>query len=261
MKLFKTIALFIILLLVGATFDSCSDDDDNDKIQPIRINDGLVGIGLSYPSNPYICNLTGGDGNYTVESNDKEVVTVEMNSSVDFKINVIALGETTITITDQSQNTETLSVTVDYRNDKFAVKHLDITIVGDLTENEKKAISEKYLSQVPVKVNGGYKFIYSEAPYDKGTVTIYPDVYEDKGVETTFEMKKTEYDYPNISNLAYEIVIDGEKRTFFRGYYKPSTRESEVRPKALMEDITAKVQVDYPNVKSVYTSQVVEYQW
>lgn len=107
MKRLKTITLFITLLLLGSTFYSCTDN--------ITLEDGETSLSLFYPSFDKIYTLKGGDHNYSIKSNNEEVVVVEMSSKSKFNVKVIGLGETTITVTDQSNNTLNLDVNVGYQ--------------------------------------------------------------------------------------------------------------------------------------------------
>ena len=255
MKRLKAVTLLITLLLLGGTFYSCTDN--------ITIEDGETSLSLFYPSFDKIYTLKGGDHNYSIKSNSEEVVVVEMSSKSEFNVKVIGLGETTIMVTDKSKNTLDIDVNVGYQTIMYPIGKLDITIMGDLSEEEKKAISEKYLAKTPVKAKGGYKFVHSIAPYNKGIVTIYKDTYGNDGIETTFEFKSGNCTEPPY----YELLIDGEVRTFRERISDPPNID-EMRFKnemipltlSLVEDITEKVQLEYPNAKFVQTSQVVEYE-
>lgn len=255
MKLFKFSLLYIPMFVLSTLFFSCSDDDT----RPITLKDreGTM-IRLTYPNeNEYSFPLQGGDGNYSVKSNDDKVVKAEMISAIDFRLTIIAVGETTVSITDNSQNTLVLNIVVDYLTNKFVIVKHDIEIVGgDLTENEKQAIKEKYLAEIPVKVGGGYKFIYTDV-LNESKAIIYPDTYGDKGIETTFTIKELE-NTEGVKTGAYEVAIQDEKRVFVLQRYYPSTKMTVSYPVALIEDITKKVQTEYPKAELVFTSQVVD---
>lgn len=245
------LALFTVIVLI---LSSCNDDNPS----PISLKDREDRtIRLTYPNeNEYSFSLQGGDGNYSVKVVDDKVVKAEMVSAVDFRLKVIAIGETTVTIMDNSQNRLVLNIIVDYLTNRFVIVKHDIEIVGgDLTENEKQAIKEKYLAEIPVKEGGGYKFIYTETSNDSKAI-IYPDTYGDKGIETTFIIKELE-NAEGVKAEAYEVVIQDEKRIFVLQRYYPSTKMTPSYPVALIEDITKKVQVEYPKAELVFTSQVV----
>ncbi|MBK5722689.1 pilus assembly protein N-terminal domain-containing protein [Dysgonomonas sp. Marseille-P4677] len=252
----KTKILFIYLL--SLCLFSCSDDDN---VKPITLVDrDETTISLYYPrATGYGFPLQGGDGNYSVKSNNDKVITAEMISPIDLSLTAVGIGETTVVITDNSQNMLVLNISVNYETHRFIVKQHDIRVFGgDLTENEKKEISENCLAEIPVKVNGGYEFIFTDVANNKGKAIIYTDSYGSKGIETTFEMKEIKDKIiPESASWGYEVIINNEKRTFVQGRYIPSTKATEPVTIALMEDITQNVQVEYPKAELVYTSQVI----
>lgn len=245
------LALFTVIVLI---LSSCNGDSSS----PISLKDREdTTIRLTFPNeNEYSFPLQGGDGKYSVKVGNDKVVKAEMISTVDFRLKIIAIGETTVTIMDNSQNRLVLNIIVDYLTNKFIIVKHDIEIVGDdLTENEKQAIKTKYLSEIPVKEGGGYKFIYADTPDDSKAI-IYPDTYGEKGIETTFIIKELE-NAEGVKTQAYEVVIQDENRVFVLQRYYSSTKMTPAYPVALIEDITKKVQVEYPKAELVFTSQVV----
>ncbi|MDR2920235.1 MAG: hypothetical protein LBV72_12840 [Tannerella sp.] len=262
MKTFKFLLLIAAVLTTGTIFFACSDDDDLKPITLKYLEDTT--ISLYYPNNTgYSFPVEGGDGHYSVKSSDNDVVKAEMISPIDFRLEIVGIGETTVTVTDNSQNSLTLNVVVDYESHSFAIKQHDVTVVGDgLTENEKKAIREAQLARIPVKVGGGYKFIFTDPENGKGKAIIYTDTFGGTGIETTFECKMFEYkNDPLLQARGYEIVINNEKRTFILDRYTPTVvikRYSENVTMALMEDVTLEVQLEYPKAETVYSSQVIE---
>lgn len=257
----KITIILIIISILFSGFSSCSDDDN---ITPITLKDyeGTI-IMLLYPSSSedgtsFI--LEGGDGSYSVKSGDDKIVTAVMSSATELRLKAISVGETTITITDNANNMLVLDISTDYKTHNFIVKKHDIEIIGgDLTENEKKAISEKYIAEIPVNVDGGYKFIYTDIANNKGKTIIYPKLLGYEGMESTFEIVKIESsNIPQSAKWGYEVVINKKKRILVQGVYYPSVKSSESTRIALLEDITLKVQKEYPKAELVYTSQLVQ---
>lgn len=257
MNLFK----FIITLSLGVLLFACSDDD---VLKPIALkNSNETTLRLNYPNNTeYYLSLQGGDGNYSVKSGNEKVVVAEMISSTDLSLKAVRIGQTTVIITDNSQNTLTLDIKVEYEMHNFVVEKHDIHIHGgDLTENEKKAIKEKHLAEIPVEVGGGCKFVLIDQPGGGyiGNATIYPNIFEVKGTATTFEiLENSNTSITESAGWGYEITINNEKRFLVLGIYTPSTKATEPIIEALMEDITHKVQIEYPKAELVYTSQVIK---
>lgn len=258
MKAKKTFGMFLILLAIG--FVGCSDDADSNPIT-LKDREGTT-FTLIYPgaATGYSYALQGGNGNYSVKSANEDVVKAEMTGSVDFRIKTINTGKTTVTITDNSQNTLVLDITVDYETYNFKIKLHDAIVIGDdLTTNEKKAIEEKVLADIPVKVGGGYKFIFTDRETSTGKAIIYTEVFGGTGIETTFEYKKLSYESGS-STWGYEIFLNNEKRLLFINRYYPSTKSDQVVPIALVEDVTEKIKREFPKVDHVGSFQVIDTQ-
>ncbi|MDD4631855.1 MAG: hypothetical protein PHQ77_06385 [Proteiniphilum sp.] len=259
----KTKFLFGILVLFLGTinFVGCNDDDN---LKPIELRDREgTSISIFYPpASGYSFSLQGGDGNYKIISENPEVVTAEMISSVDFRLEAKSIGEAKVTITDNSQNILTLNVSIIYETINIVIEAHDVFIDGgDLTGNEKKAIQEKQLVEIPVKVGGGYKFIYTDYEDEDrgGKAIVYPEKFGSNGIETTFKKKRITIDETtNSFTIGFEIDINNEKRLLVLSRYYPSTKSEALVPIALFEDVTSKVQVEYPKAESVFTAQVIE---
>lgn len=152
MKTIKFLMLSIVALTISTIFCACDSDDD---LPPITIRDtDNTAIKLIYPNTyPIGYTIEGGDGNYSVTSDNPEIVlpkiiqvtdasATDMNLSLEAK----GLGTAKVTITDKSQNLLTLVVVVDYMTMYFIIEKHDIQITGnELTDKEKKAISDNIL--------------------------------------------------------------------------------------------------------------------
>lgn len=258
MKTKNSMLIGVLSLII--CFAGCRDDDNQKPLELKDIEGTAVTIYFDSEPPVHSYTLQGGDGNYKIKSENSEVVTAEMISSVDFRLEAKNIGETTVTIIDNSQNILTLNVHIQYRTNQIIIKAHDVFIVGDdLAGNEKKAIQEKQLAEIPVKVGGGYKFIFTDYPSQAGKAIIYPEKFDSNGIETTFKTQKITIDESTESaTTGYEIVINDEKRLLVISRYYPSTRAETLVPMALLEDVTSKVQVEYPKAESVFTVQVIE---
>lgn len=247
------------MLLLIIFFAGCDDDKPN-PIELRNVEGTSLTILFDSETPAYSYALQGGDGNYMVLSENAEIVTAEMISSIDFRLEAKSIGETKVIITDGSQNILTLHVNITYLTHRFVVAAHDVYIDGDdLTGNEKKAIQQKQLAEIPVKPGGGYKFVFTDYENRSGEAIVYPEKYGSNGIETTFEERKISIDEANkITRPGYEIVINEEKRLLVLSNYHPSARFSMPVPVALFEDVTSKVQVEYPRAESVRTAQVIE---
>lgn len=257
-NIFATLLFSICTLLIS----SCNDDD---SLDPISLKDmDISDIKLNYPaSSTYTYPLQGGDGNYKVNCNKPEVVDAQISESNHEKVlclTVQALGDAIVTITDDSQNTLVVNVKVDYYTQRFVVSKQDVFITGDLRDSEKKAITEKALETIPVKVSGGYKFIYTDPEEPTGKVLVYKEKYGGEAIEGTFKRTSATTEHPVTGEHeyhSYELTLPGEQRVFIMQEYKPSERSSMIPLFAFYEDVKDRFTTDYPLLERVHTAQVI----
>lgn len=267
MKLIKFSLLTIVMFTLSAMFCACSDDDNTTT--PITLKDKEdTTFKINYPTDhEYRYIIEGGDGDYSVKTDNPEVIVPEIiklteasSSNQNLRLKVIGLGFAQVTITDKSQNSRTLDITVDYKSDNYKVKLIDVRVTGgDLTENQKKVIEEKELARNPVKVGGGYRFIFNDTPNKKGEASIYSITHGQNASKVVFNT--IEYGqpiFPNSYSWGYGLTINNEERNFVLGMYYPKTRDLAPQIMALIEDVTESVQKEYPKAESVIIFQVVE---
>lgn len=272
----KTGGLAALMMLLAVGLAGCKKENGYDPITLPDVEGSTVEMfWLGEHSGVYTWRLRGGDGNYSVRSDDARVAAVEnmQTRDADLYLKPTGLGETTVTVTDGAGNSFALTVRVKYETHRFVVTRHDVTVAGgdDMTPDEMRAIREWQLAEMPVKVGGGYEFTFTDfkdAVNGGGTAVVYPEKFGSGGIETTFERREVGYaseggDFGTYT--VYEVVMDGEKRIFAMIDYIPShqseesTRLTFVNPLALIEVVTEKVRAEYPRVVSAYTSQVFVY--
>ncbi|MEG0693844.1 MAG: hypothetical protein RR444_12280, partial [Oscillospiraceae bacterium] len=249
----------IVVLL--ATLTGCSKDDDNKSIQLYYAiyddkSDPVEGnrVSLLFPtSDKTQLIILGGDGDYAISNSDETVVNVTMESK-HINITPLSTGSSTVKITDKSGGLYALNIDVLYQKLNLIIDKQDVIVIGDkLSEMQKAEIRQKAALTLPVKVNGGYSFIYNLDQH-KGEVSIYKDKYGENGVLSTFEEKYTETAGKGYRSFA--IQIDGKKREFILNrYVVPVSKSDMIVPVAFIEIITEQFKADYPDVESVYTQQ------
>ena len=256
-KTISTLSSILLLSLSLFCITSCNKDE---PLEPIALDVEDNAVTLTYPAvSGYTIAITGGDGNFTASCSDPSVFDVEV-----FKnwggINLTAksLGATTITITDQSNNSYTLNATAAYSKKQFIIGKQDVVVTGDkLTPAQKKEIEEKAMLTLPVKEGGKFVLIHNNEEDDnKGQAFIYNDKNDEKGIETTFEITEVGGGESQPRYTAYNVIIEGKQREFVRMKYRyPATRDIAFVPKSLNELLTNQFKTDYPDVESVYTQQ------
>jgi hypothetical protein len=247
---FKLIIISILSCIFG--FTSCNKNDNIESPISIYGTGDSINIPL-YWQNTYF--LHGGDGNYTVECDNLDIVYVVMTSPTEMHLQTLSIGYAIVTVSDQSGHTLQLQVYVDYLRASMLVTDRDVTIAGDLSDTERQAIYDEALRTFPVQVNGGYQFTFTDSTTTggrKGTVIIYPEQFATGGVESACEIKSVNDE--NETFLMFSIDIDGATRTFKMIRVHSSQPLSGY---ALTEDITDRFKAKYPGITLVYTSQVI----
>ncbi len=259
-KLSLSLSILLMSLFVIST-TGCSKDDDNkpiqlyyaiynDKSNPVENNR----VSLLFPtSDKTQLIISGGDGHYAISNSDETVVNVTMESK---QINIapLSIGNSTVIITDNSGGLYTLNIEVLYRKSNLIIDKQDVIVIGDkLSEIQKTEIQQKAVLTLPVKVNGGFSFIYN-VDQQRGDVLIYKDKYGENGIQSTFEEKYTET--ASVGYRSFVIQIDGKKREFVLDRYNaPIPKSSMIVPIAFIEILTDQFKAEYPDVESVYTQQ------
>lgn len=251
--------IWIIVLIMS----SCSKDSYepiqlyydiyNDKPNPIENNQ----ISLLFPTFDNIkLVIMGGDGNYTVSNLDEAIVNVRMeNKFID--ITPLSIGSSIITVVDNSGNSYALNVKVHYREYKLIIDKLDVIVIGDkLSVEQREQIEQKAMGTIPIKPNGGYKFIYNSGDFDNGQVLIYKNSFDEKAIESTFEIRDIKDEERNYRS--YIISINEEQRIFILNKYLASTKGDIAVSMALIEVLTEQFKTDYPNIELVYTQQRIK---
>jgi hypothetical protein len=207
--------------------------------------------------------IIGGDGKYSF-SCPSSLLKAEMTYSNYISLEPLSIGDAVVTIKDASGDTYLLKVTVVYKTENIVVAKLDATVVGDnMTVASQKELKEKALATIPVRVGGGYKFVYTEGEDQdstKGIVYIYPDKFDNNGIEGTFERVIVKPVDNSNSYITYTLHYSDVSRTFiFPGSTTPTSQSSKYPASQLSEDLTEQYKTAYPNLEQVYTSQIIGY--
>lgn len=256
MKL-KPIMWILLILFPSFSWISCNKETDKQLSLPDVENNATK---LYYGSKGGVT-ITGGDGNYSF-SYESPLLKAEMTYRNYILFEPLGVGDATVTIKDSSGNTYILNVTVAYKAEKIVVAKLDATVVGDnLTVGNQKELKEKALATIPVKVGGGYKFVYTEGEEQdetKGIVFIYSDKYGNAGIEGTFERVIVKGDDGSYTSVKYSLHYGDINHTFITmKYSEPDTKSTGYGLVQFAEDLKEQYKTAYPNAEQVYTSQII----
>lgn len=258
MKPIKPLGI-ILLSLNLLCFASCDKDTDAPiSLQYVENNT----LDLVYPvSGGYTRDIMGGDGKYTVVSSDERILGVMLCEGQTLQFEPLAIGEAKVTIRDRSGHTYVLTVNISYMQHAFMVTKCEVTVTGaKLTAAEKTEIESQALATIPVKVGGGYRFVFTDAEQTKGDAYIFPEKFgagtpEQSTFEQTLVNLGGDVYYRN-----YIVATNTGVRSFVIMSYSGSpTYSSLVYPVQFAEDLTDRFKPVYPNVEGVYTTQVITY--
>ncbi len=265
---FNTVFIFLLFALFTS---SCNDDDDN-SIQLLNVENNTLFAKYPSGSESYSIGITGGDGSYSVECGNTDILEVSLMNAQTLVYKPLGIGETTVTITDQSGNSYILNVDITYHIWSFETVEHSAKIVGDnLTIAQHREIEEKVFKTIPVAVGGGYQFIQKETLVytnedeqevlvARGEVFIYTEKYGGKYIEGTFERKEV-FLPEEIFYSKYEITTNEYTCHFLLFPYSGigSTKSSPAITQLLFtENLTEVYKGDYPNLESALSMQVVK---
>lgn len=113
--------IFIGVLFFIICFTGCNDDDKLNPIELKDITETNITILFNTETPVHTYTLQGGDGNYKIKSENSEIVTAELISPINFRLEAKSIGEATVTITDNSQNILKLSIYIKYESHRFVI--------------------------------------------------------------------------------------------------------------------------------------------
>lgn len=252
----KLISFFGLLSLLFCL--SCSQNDEEPlSLHQIENNS----IQLFYGTKSGVT-IIGGDGNYSYTS-DSPLIKGKMTHTNYILFEPLGVGEATVTIRDGSGHSYILTISICYRTEHYTVKKTDAFVSGDnMTVGEQKELKEKALSTIPVKVGGGYEFVFTAFESDdksSGIVSIYPTDDRNNFIEGTFETTLRK-DENQLIYRTYTLHYQSTERTFVLMQYKdPLVKMINTVVMQFAEDVKGQFLPDYPEVEQVYTSQIVSF--
>ena len=251
-KMYLAFALLLSVIIVS----SCSDDD---RYNPIVLSYGQETVDFDNDhSNMYFTPFSngttlyiyGGDGKYTVENGNKDLLAVNYDGkALTIRPNLME-GSTAITIKDHSGNVYSLSVHVEYTTVTYSVIQQIPFVEGDnLTIKDKKALEAEIVDNMLVGSGGRYKFVFNSLNSDEGEVTLY--------LSKTPDTQKGTFSYERVTNesgATYTKItlLIGEKKWIYdlKPYYNPLTRSTgggdHMVPLMFVEDVTAQYKEEFP---------------
>jgi hypothetical protein len=216
MKTTNKLVTIIFIIISSLGISSCCDDDRYDPIRIPSFDRDNVELHFAVKKT-YTYKIEGGDGFYTVESDNDKVLTAEIikeDNTAKLRINLLDTGFAKIIIVDQSGNSLLLKVQSKYKQNVFVVKGLNVSISGKLSDERKEALKEMALERIPLEPGDRYKFSYTDKDETKGFVRLYRGSSSKDYEEGTFEVVQQVIGEKGKSHAVFKLNALGKKYSF-----------------------------------------------
>lgn len=166
----------ILLIVLILSFMACKDDHGPIYLVSAtdhqQITDGKLEISPFSKSEKFL--IRGGDGNYTIKNEKKEVVDYRYDGDT-LTFIPVSIGETSTLIADRSGNSYTLTIVVNNPQSNYRIESISAEVEGnDLTKGEETELLARIAEDAPVQSGGRLLFTYSDASLTLGDLKIFP---------------------------------------------------------------------------------------
>lgn len=166
----------ILLIVLILSFMACKDDHSPIYLVSAtdhqQITDGKLEISPFSKGEKFL--IRGGDGNYTIKNEKKEVVDYRYDGDT-LTFIPISIGETSTLIADRSGNSYTLTIVVNNPQSNYRIESISAEVEGnDLTKGEETELLARIAEDAPVQSGGRLLFTYSDASLTLGDLKIFP---------------------------------------------------------------------------------------
>ena len=243
----KSIAIMIFLSL---TFACSNEKDENNPLRlPFYEDNKII---LLYPKENGTIEIAGGVQPYSVHCKS-ELLKVYIDEDPNyFQYEVLGVGETTIEISDASGQSVFLNAVIKYNEWSMEITEHSVYVEGDhMTIADQNELKEKVFASIPVKVGGGYKFIFTER--ESGIVHVYKENFGGEYSEGTFSIK--DMDNATRDEWVYNLTFNGEEHNYLHAVIVRSRSIGPLIPYAFCEELTDKYKEEYPELELVSAYQ------
>ena len=167
----------ILLIVLILSFMACKDDHGPIYLVSAtdhqHITDDQLEISPFSKGEKFL--IRGGDGNYTIKNEKKEVVDYRYDGDT-LTFIPVSIGETSTLIADRSGNSYTLTIVVNNPQNNYRVESISAEAEGDnLTKGEEEELLARIAEDAPVQSGGRLLFTYSDASLTLGDLKIFPN--------------------------------------------------------------------------------------
>ncbi len=166
----------ILLIVLILSFTACKDDHGPIYLVSAtdhqQITDGKLEISPFSKGEKFL--IRGGDGNYTIKNENKEIVDYRYDGDT-LTFIPVSIEETSTLIADRSGNSYTLTIVVNNPQNNYRVESISAEVEGDnLTKGEEAELLARIAEDAPVQSGGRLLFTYSDASLTLGDLKIFP---------------------------------------------------------------------------------------
>ena len=167
----------ILLIVLILSFMACKDDHGPIYLVSAtdhqQITDGQLEISPFSKGEKFL--IRGGEGNYTIKNENKEIVDYRYDGDT-LTFIPVSIGETSTLIADRSGNSYTLTIVVNNPQSNYRVESISAEVEGnDLTKGEEAELLARIAEDAPVQSGGRLLFTYSDASLSYGDLKIFPN--------------------------------------------------------------------------------------
>ena len=138
-----------------------------------QITDGQLEISPFSKGEKFL--IRGGEGNYTIKNENKEIVDYRYDGDT-LTFIPVSIGETSTLIADRSGNSYTLTIVVNNPQSNYRIESISAEVEGDnLTKGEEAELLARIAEDAPVQSGGRLLFTYSDASLSYGDLKIFPN--------------------------------------------------------------------------------------
>lgn len=166
----------ILLIVLILSFMACKDDHGPIYLVSAtdhqQITDGQLEISPFSKGEKFL--IRGGEGNYTIKNENKEIVDYRYDGDT-LTFIPVSIGETSTLIADRSGNSYTVTILVNNPQSNYRVESISAEVEGnDLTKGEETELLARIAEDAPVQSGGRLLFTYSDASLTLGDLKIFP---------------------------------------------------------------------------------------
>lgn len=166
----------ILLIVLILSFMACKDDHGPIYLVSAtdhqQITDDQLEISPFSKGEKFL--IRGGEGNYTIKNENKEIVDYRYDGDT-LTFIPVSIGETSTLIADRSGNSYTLTIVVNNPQSNYRIESISAEVEGnDLTKGEETELLARIAEDAPVQSGGRLLFTYSDASLTLGDLKIFP---------------------------------------------------------------------------------------